>query len=336
MEWKLFDLIPDQGDVSYSDLAKAIDADESLVARLGGMLVSTGRLIQTSPGHVAHSHVSPMFKQKSPAGNLFRVLFDHGLRGYAHWQDYFAAHGNREPEGVSHNPFTFSWGRPELTVWEVVDLDKERAEVFASAMRSAGSIAGRYGGPASVYDFSWLAGEAEADGGRPLVVDVGGSHGETLKHILEAVPGIPRSRCVLQDRPEVIEEVVRVDHQGLSDVVKIGVDFMQANPTKDAMVYLLRRVLHDWSDDACVQILSRLRAALPEDDPRARVLIMEQIVSNPPSARSAAADMIMLNIGGKERTEDGFRKIAEAAGLKVVKFHRKESTEVGVVECVRA
>ncbi|KAF4825812.1 Methyltransferase fsa4 [Colletotrichum siamense] len=338
MEWKLFDAIPDKGSISYTALATSIDADESLVARLGGMLVSTGRLVQTSSGHVAHSASSRMFKHKNPIGNLFRVMFSHGLRGYTHWQDYFATYGNREPAGVSHNPYTFAWGHPELTVWEHTDFDPERAEIFASAMRSQGSIAGRYGGPASIYDFSWIGEEAmsAASEARPLMVDVGGNHGDTLKHILEAVPSIPKHRCVLQDRPDVISEVTREDDQGLSEVVKVGHDFMQENPTKGAMIYLLRRVLHDWSDQASIEILTHLCAALPRDEPRARVLIMEQVVSDPPSVRSAAADMIMLNIGGKERTEEGFEKIAKASGLKIVRIHRKEGTEIGVVECAKA
>jgi hypothetical protein len=62
---------------------------------------------------------------------------------------------------------------------------------------------------------------------------------------------------------------------------------------------------------------------------------MDQIVSDPPSVRSAAADMIMLNIGGKERNEQMFKHIVESAGMKIVKFHRKEGTEVGVVECAK-
>lgn len=98
-------------------------------------------------------------------------------------------------------------------------------------------------------------------------------------------------------------------------------------------MYFLRRVLHDWSDDSCVKILSLLAAAMPRDDPRARVLIMDQIVSDPPSPRSAATDLIMLNIGGKERTAEEFKAVVEGAGLRIVHIHRKDTTEVGVVEC---
>jgi hypothetical protein len=103
-----------------------------------------------------------------------------------------------------------------------------------------------------------------------------------------------------------------------------------------ALVYLLRRVLHNHSDDTCVNVLSHLTAALPIDDPRARIIILDQVVSDPPTPRNAAADMIMLNIGGKERTPAGFENIVRRSGLRVVKFHRLPGVEVGAVECARA
>lgn len=45
------------------------------------MLVASGRLIQTSSGHVKHSATSHMFANGHNAGNLFRILLEHGLRG---------------------------------------------------------------------------------------------------------------------------------------------------------------------------------------------------------------------------------------------------------------
>jgi len=62
---------------------------------------------------------------------------------------------------------------------------------------------------------------------------------------------------------------------------------------------------------------------------------MDQILSDPPSPGNAAADMVMFNIGGKERNPDMFDYIVREAGMKVVKIHRRPGTEVGVVECAR-
>jgi len=336
MEWKLFDKIPETGSVSYKELAASVGAEESVVSRIGGMLVASGRLTQTSSGHIAHSPSSRMFTSTHPAGNLFRVLFEHGLRGYVHWPEYFASYGGKEPTGPSDNPFTFSWGHPTKNMWEVIAMDEERVRIFSSGMRSMNSLAGKYGGPASVYDFSWVAEVGEKEEGKTLIVDVGGSHGATLKHILETVPAIDPKRCILQDRPEVIEEAVQLDDPALRTIQRIPHDFNDEQPVKGALLYLLRRVLHDYGDVISIHILSRLSAAMPRDDPRARVLIMDQVVSDPPTPGNAAADMVMFNIGGKERTPACFEYIVKEAGMKVVKIHRRPGTEVGVVECALA
>ncbi|KAK0741457.1 O-methyltransferase-domain-containing protein [Schizothecium vesticola] len=337
MQWKLFDKIPSGRSISYKELAASINGEESVVARIGGMLVATGRLVQTSSGHVTHSATSKMFTSESPAGALFLVMLEHGLRGYLHWPEYFARYGVKEATGPTNNPYTVSWGHPETNMWEIIAADEEKQRVFAAGMRTTDSIAGKYGGPASIYNFAWLgdlaSAEVKHDKQRALVVDVGGSHGATLKHILEANPSLPAERCVLQDRAEVIEEAIQRDDPALRAVRRMPHDFNHEQPVKGAMVYLLRRVLHDYGDGICIRVLARLAEALPRDDRRARVLIMDQVVSDPPSPGNAAADLVMFNIGGKERTPGNFDYIVREAGMRVVKIHRRAGTEVGVVEC---
>lgn len=340
MEWKLFDRIPTGSSISYKELASFVGAEESVISRIGGMLVATGRLVQTSSGHVTHSAHSKLFVSDHPAGNLFRVMIDHGLRGYLHWPEYFAQYGAKEPQGPSDNPFTFSWGHPTMNMWEVIAKDEVRQAIFSSAMRSMDSISGKHGGLASLYDFSWLgeeatrlAKDAKESKPKPFVVDVGGSHGATIKQILAAVSSLPQERCMVQDRPEVIEEAIQLDDPALRNIQRLPHDFNNEQPVKGALVYLLRRVLHDYGDLICIRILGRLAAALPKDDPRARVLIMDQVLSDPPTPGNAAADMIMFNIGGKERSPAMFEHIVGEAGMKVVKIHRNPGTEVGVVEC---
>lgn len=257
MQWKLFDKIPSGRSISYKELAASINGEESVVgmcplphptfhrrntdttpppARIGGMLVATGRLVQTSSGHVTHSATSKMFTSESPAGALFLVMLEHGLRGYLHWPEYFARYGVKEATGPTNNPYTVSWGHPETNMWEIIAADEEKQRVFAAGMRTTDSIAGKYGGPASIYSFAWLgdlaSAEVKHDKQRALVVDVGGSHGATLKHILEANPSLPAERCVLQDRAEVIEEAIQRDDPALRAVRRMPHDFNHEQPVK--------------------------------------------------------------------------------------------------------
>jgi hypothetical protein len=90
--------------------------------------------------------------------------------------------------------------------------------------------------------------------------------------------------------------------------------------------------LHDYSDERCVGILKHLSDAAAPDS---RILITEQILTNPPSMLNAQTDICMLGIGGKERGEKVFKELAAASGLKVLGFYKAKGTEVGVVECMK-
>lgn len=101
-------------------------------------------------------------------------------------------------------------------------------------------------------------------------------------------------------------------------------------------MYLLRRILLDYSDTLATGILRRLADALPADNPKARVIIMEERLLDVPTPQNCLVDLVMLNLGGKLRNEVMFREIAGAAGLKVVGFFVSEEDSNCVVECMKA
>lgn len=53
-------------------------------------------------------------------------------------------------------------------------------------------------------------------------------------------------------------------------------DFFSPQPNKDAAAFLLRNILHDWSDSYCLKILRPLRAAAA---PSTRLMIVEHFIS---------------------------------------------------------
>ncbi|KAL2194277.1 hypothetical protein P885DRAFT_63315 [Corynascus similis CBS 632.67] len=64
--------------------------------------------------------------------------------------------------------------------------------------------------------------------------------------------------------------------------------------------------------------------ALPSNDPRARIIILEERVLEVPPPHNSLVDSVMLNLGRKLRKEVMFREIAAAAGLKVVGYYLRE------------
>jgi hypothetical protein len=106
-------------------------------------------------------------------------------------------------------------------------------------------------------------------------------------------------------------------------------------PPLGALVYLLRRILLDYSDELATGILRRLADALPTDNPKARIIIMEERLLDVPTPQNCIVDLVMLNLGGKLRNEAMFRNIAAAAGLRVVAYHIREGDPMCAVECAR-
>lgn len=102
-----------------------------------------------------------------------------------------------------------------------------------------------------------------------------------------------------------------------------------------ALVYFLRRVLLDYSDGSAVGILRHLADAMP-DDPRARVLIMEEMLVDPPVSKNRIVDLVMMNLGGKLRNRVMYEQTLAAAGLRMAGFHARPGNPMCVVECVRA
>jgi hypothetical protein len=52
-------------------------------------------------------------------------------------------------------------------------------------------------------------------------------------------------------------------------------NFFEPQPVKEAAVYILRFILHDWPDVEAITILQQLRPAL---GPNSKIILLEQIV----------------------------------------------------------
>lgn len=162
------------------------------------------------------------------------------------------------------------------------------------------------------------------------IVDVGGGNGLALAAILRRHP---EARGVLFDLPEVAKRAVEiVDRAGASDRCRIvSGDFFDAVPASgDA--YLLRHVLHDWDDREAISILENCRRAMR---PGGRVLVVETVI---PSGNDPCfgkwLDLMMLVVGGRERTEEQYAGIFTAAGLRLNRIV-PTAHEVSVIEGVR-
>lgn len=128
----------------------------------------------------------------------------------------------------------------------------------------------------------------------------------------------PQATGILFDQPNVVAaagEVRALVAAGRCDVT--GGDMFAAVPA-GGDTYLLKLILHDWDDDACLQILRNIRRAIA---PGGRLLVVESVVkpANEPDGAKWADLMMLVLLTGRERTEAEFRDLYAAAGFRLTR-----------------
>ncbi|TDL27010.1 S-adenosyl-L-methionine-dependent methyltransferase [Rickenella mellea] len=191
-----------------------------------------------------------------------------------------------------------------------------------------------------------------------IVVDVGGGIGSQSLTIAQAHHHL---KIVVQDREPVVKEAKGFWDLNFPNVLSSGrvtlqgkagnpqsIDFLAGQPVKNASVFLMRMILHDWSDDLCHVILKHLREAAT---PSTKLLLVDNLMSfacpdtsptttipggasEPPpppllanyghaSAFLHMIDLQMLTaLNGQERTLVHLAKLLEGAGWKLTKVYR--------------
>ncbi|MFI5801362.1 methyltransferase [Streptomyces sp. NPDC051561] len=146
------------------------------------------------------------------------------------------------------------------------------------------------------------------------VVDIAGGNGELLGRILSAHP---RLNGILLERPHTVETARNLlgaaGHATRCDF-SAG-DFADVPAGGD--VYVLSRVLHDWDDERCREILRHCARAMPDT---ADLLVVERVLpaDGSPSLATAWDLHMMCNVGGRERTADHYSRLFADAGLTLV------------------
>ena len=93
----------------------------------------------------------------------------------------------------------------------------------------------------------------------------------------------------------------------------------------------MHRVLHDWPDDAAVKILKNQALAMQKG--HSRLLIYEHVVD--PVEKNymvTGADMSMMMLAGKERTEEMWKTLLDTAGLRILKIWSIPESAERVIE----
>lgn len=288
------------GVTKLDELAAATRTDPDSLDTVLAHLVDKGVFERPAPGEYALNDAARQLRE--PGWKLGNDLDGIGGRMAHVWSGLLdAVRTGRIPyEGVFGQPF-----------WADLDAHPEIAESFDALMGPG------HGTPDPDI--------ALADGWESVrtVVDVGGGTGGLLVEILRARPGV---RGILVDLPRTVTRSTAVfAAAGVTDrATAVGQSFFDPLPA-GADLYLLKSILADWPDEPVVRLLSRCAEAAR---PAGRVVVLNGV-----SPDSPFPDLLMLVlVGGKQRTLDEFTALAREAGLAVSAAGWQPSGRF-VVEC---
>ncbi|MGB6449370.1 MAG: methyltransferase [Steroidobacteraceae bacterium] len=290
---------------SAAYLARVTGSHERSLYRALRFLASHGVFQETAGGEFDHSPLSGVLRSDADgsyraAAQMFHYMFPgwHGL-------DHTIRTGEPGFEQV--------FGKP---LFDYVAAHPALGPAFDAGMTCFHGY--ETGAMLKAYDF----GDVRA------LADIGGGNGSLIARVLQRYP---KMRGLLFDLGHVgsrAQELLR--REGVADRCEvIAGSFFETVPS-GADTYLLRHIIHDWTDEQCAQILGRCRGVIPEGG---RLLIVECVVPAG-NARSASKDFDMTMMafpGGIERTEAQFRTLLHQSGLEL-RSVTPTSTMVSVIE----
>jgi len=303
------DLIKDESRTA-DELAAATSAHGPSLFRVLRALASVGVITQDSDNRFGATPLSQTLCTGVPGSIRAFAMTELGEEHYPAWGEllYSVRTG-----GIA---FDKAFGEP---VWEFFAKNAENARIFNDAMSAMTAMANE--AVHSVYQFAGIG----------TIVDVGGGHGGLITSILKKNPGM---RGILFDSPQVIEGAkTAVQESGVGDRCElVAGDFFKSVPEGgDAIV--MKWIIHDWNDEQSVAIMKNCHRALPANG---KLVLIEAVVpatSEPHFSKFIDLNMLVIT-GGRERTEEEFRKLYEAAGFRLTRIVPTESP-FSVIEGVR-
>jgi len=161
------------------------------------------------------------------------------------------------------------------------------------------------------------------------VCDVGGGQVHLLCSLLVKYPHLKGSVLEL-DTVIKNKELLWGKKMGVENrCTYVAGDMFDDVPAADA--YIMKMILHDWSDDECIKILSNIYRRVSNGG---TVFIAEHLVPGPEKPHfSKLFDIHMMCVAsGKERTAEEYADLLKRAGWKFTKTLHSHSGLMGVTK----
>ncbi len=281
-----------QGPRDYQTLAQQTGADQDALYRLLRALAELDILVERKHGTFALTSMGECLRTDHPFSLRYMSIFQGGYN-WDHWGQLLnvVKSGRSAVQQMrGESLFEHMKKHPEMNMafdQAMTNLTRIEIEIFLST-----------------YNFS----DAK------VIADIGGGQGTLISSILALHP---EKRGILFDLPEVVagaHELIR-SYGVLDRCTVIGGSFFEEAPG-GADLYILKNILHDWSDEESGSILRCIRKIIPANG---RLLLLECVVPGPGEphyAKLLDLEMLVAHTG-KERTAEGFAALLATNGFKI-------------------
>jgi hypothetical protein len=296
--------------MTISDLAKKTNTDQEHLFRIMRALTSNGIFKPRKDGKYANSSMSKTLVDGK--GSLRYVIMQH--LGSFNWGAFDElGHSVRTGEDAVQKVY----GK---RVYDYLSENRKESEIFDRSMTNLTELS--IEPVLNAYNFSKYK----------IIADIGGGEGLFLSAILYKNQS---SEGILFDLPEVLARAETIlKKYNVNDRIKtIPGSFFESAPG-GAEIYLLKNILHNWSEEDCIKILENIRNVLPENG---KILILEMVIEedNKPSfGKLIDIQMMVFMQQGKERTRKEYEALLTKAGLSINRIIPTISP-LSIIEAIR-
>ncbi|WP_099051001.1 methyltransferase [Mycobacterium asiaticum] len=295
------------GPLQLDELACKVGAESDALRRTLRALICKGIFAQGDDGRYELTRRADLLRTDAPVSMAALARLVGSPREREHWSllTQTIRSGTSPVEALRGKPF-FDYLRDE----------PEYSAIFNDAMTG---LSAYVDGPlVAAYDFTPYQ----------VIVDVAGGHGRLLAAILASAPN---TQGVLFDLPDVVAQAAPLLQElGVAQRVRlVKGSFFEVVPSQ-ADAYVLKHIVHDWSDDAALQILRNVRRAAPIG---AALLLVETVIpddSSESTGKIADIEMLVFN-GGRERTAKEYQQLLDQAGFEMTQIVDTE-TDFSLIE----
>lgn len=290
---RLADLLA-KGARNVQELAELTGTHPLALQRLLRALVAVGVFRVTHDEHFEQNERSALLCEDHPHSLHAVALLHCDLWAWDSWKSFLQ---------------TLEDGRPHFeevsggkTLWTYLQENPHAGTLFHKAI--AGRIKRVEQALVAAYSFAAYS----------YVADIGGGTGSLLAAILHAYP----IQGILFDRTEVVAQAKATLAAKADRCSFVTGDFFQSVPS-GADCYILRQILHDWSDQEASHILRNCARAMPRDG---KLLVIEILLNlgEGQTIEKLIDVQISLTQTGRERTLPEYLHLFQSAGLSLIQI----------------